>query len=241
MIESYVHKLFLSRWCDDIKFYKSIFAFYVLIKLQAYDFLRVVRQCQKICTLNRALRWIHAKFLSKFMVWWRKKLTNLSNKFFRIAWQYPDRSYIESLTLHSNLKRTPSLTGDAYMNNCNFQQQYHVTHQYQLSCSETSAANFISSNTSTSPSQETTPTYDEPAPMVGTYPPNYTFPSIDTSTGNDVDYMNNSSLNTAQANSLNSTTSIGTHQRRGSLQLWQFLVALLDEPTSTYTIMNNFS
>lgn len=169
-----------------------------------------------------------------------KKLTNSSNFFFRIAWQYQDRSYIESLTLHSNLKRTPSLTGDAYMNNCNFPQQYHVTHQYQLSCSETSAANFISSNTSTSPSQATTPTYDEPAPMVGTYPPNYTFPSIETSTGNDVDYMNNSSLNTAQTNSLNSTTSIGTHQRRGSLQLWQFLVALLDEPTSTYKINAHF-
>lgn len=132
------------------------------------------------------------------------------------------------------------MAGDAYMSNCNFQQQYHVTHQYQLSCLESSAANFMCLNTSTSPSQATTPTYDEQPPMVGAYQPNYAFPSIDTSTGNDVDYMNNSPSHTTQANVLNSTTSVGTHQRRGSLQLWQFLVALLDEPTPRYRIMDTF-
>lgn len=157
---------------------------------------------------------------------------NTNSSKFCIAWQYQDRAYIESLTLHSNLKRPPSLAGDAYMNNCNFQQQYHVTHQYQLSCTESSAANFMGSNTSSSPSQATTPTYDEQPPMVGAYQPTYPFPSVEASTGNDVDYMNNSSSHTTQANVLNSTTSVGTHQRRGSLQLWQFLVALLDEPSS---------
>lgn len=160
------------------------------------------------------------------------KGTQINSSIFCTAWQYHDRSYIESLTLHSNLKRTPSLAGDAYINNCNFQQQYHMTHQYQLSCSETSP-NFMSTNTSSSPSQATTPTYDDqPSMAVGAYQPNSTFPSIDTTAGNDVDYMHNSSSNMPQANVLNSTASVGTHQRRGSLQLWQFLVALLDEPTS---------
>lgn len=36
----------------------------------------------------------------------------------------------------------------------------------------------------------------------------------------------------SSAHNGNAVTGVGMHQRRGSLQLWQFLVALLDEPSA---------
>lgn len=45
--------------------------------------------------------------------------------------------------------------------------------------------------------------------------------------------IGSSSLSHVGNNSLNIPSSLPVHQRRGSLQLWQFLVALLDEPTAS--------
>lgn len=72
------------------------------------------------------------------------------------------------------------------------------------------------------------------------YHPNYSFRCAETasvSSSGENDYVINSNVVTSNQN--NGTTVLassttGLHQRRGSLQLWQFLVALLDEPAARY-------
>lgn len=51
---------------------------------------------------------------------------------------------------------------------------------------------------------------------------------------NDTEYVINSNVVTSNqsANAVTTSSSASMHQRRGSLQLWQFLVALLDEPSA---------
>lgn len=80
-------------------------------------------------------------------------------------------------------------------------------------------------------------------PISGSYHSNYAFRAGETATATvasvtstDTDYVINSNVVTSNQN--NATTAVlassttGLHQRRGSLQLWQFLVALLDEPAA---------
>jgi len=47
------------------------------------------------------------------------------------------------------------------------------------------------------------------------------------------DYVTERYLSTADANSLRDLPALTTYQRRGSLQLWQFLIALLENPANT--------
>lgn len=71
----------------------------------------------------------------------------------------------------------------------------------------------------------------------GSYHTNYTFRGAEATTvsSSEADYVINSNVVTSNqtngATVLASSTT-GLHQRRGSLQLWQFLVALLDEPAA---------
>ena len=68
----------------------------------------------------------------------------------------------------------------------------------------------------------------------GPYHSTYAFRSNEptTVTSSDPDFVINSNvISSNQASSPTQMTAVaGLHQRRGSLQLWQFLVALLDEP-----------
>lgn len=71
----------------------------------------------------------------------------------------------------------------------------------------------------------------------GSYHSNYAFRTTETASvsSTETNYVINSNIVTS--NQANSTTVLassttGIHQRRGSLQLWQFLVALLDEPAA---------
>lgn len=138
--------------------------------------------------------------------------------------------YVESTAFYSNLKRQ-TLSNDGYAH-----QQHPLIPQGQLSCAE-SSFNFLNLNTSaTSTIQNMTNIEDA---SINSYQSNYNLATIEPSTSTivDSDYVNNSPTTTSTnhhslTNILNSTTSTTTHQRRGSLQLWQFLVALLDEPAS---------
>lgn len=132
-------------------------------------------------------------------------------------------------SLYTNLKRTTEeyATGNGSSNG-------HIQTNQATHCPE--PVHFL--NLPSSPTHITTTTVDESS-MIGTYQSNYTFSTNDLN--HDVsapDYGNNVNahpINTNNSaihlNGLNNTTT-GTHQRRGSLQLWQFLVALLDEPES---------
>lgn len=74
------------------------------------------------------------------------------------------------------------------------------------------------------------------------YHSNYTFRAAEpvaSVSSSETEYAINSNVVTSnQGNAAVATTSVlassttGLHQRRGSLQLWQFLVALLDEPAA---------
>lgn len=147
-----------------------------------------------------------------------------------LAWQYPDRMYVESTTFYSNLKRQ-TLANDGYAH-----QPHSLAQQGQLPCTEPSF-NFLNLNTSASPSMPSMPNCEDSP--IGSYQANYSLSSIEPPTSSMVDseYMNNSPTASSTtlhplSNILGGTTAVSTHQRRGSLQLWQFLVALLDEPAS---------
>lgn len=108
-------------------------------------------------------------------------------------------------------------------------------------CPDTSL-NFLNLTNSITPPQvtSTAPTNTDETSMIAAYQSNYTFSTnIDANTdASTIDYMTNSNvMTTTTNNSLNQLSAFnappsGSHQRRGSLQLWQFLVALLDEPAS---------
>lgn len=70
---------------------------------------------------------------------------------------------------------------------------------------------------------------------LSSYPQTYTFRHQDTSTtvvsSTDQEYP---TIASPQSTLNQVHNGINLHQRRGSLQLWQFLVALLDEPTQRY-------
>lgn len=138
--------------------------------------------------------------------------------------------YVESTTFYSNLKRQ-TLSNDGYAH-----QQHPLIQQGQLSCAEPSF-NFLNLNTSASPSIQNMTNIEDAS--INSYQSNYNLASIEPSTSSIVDseYVNNSPTTTSTnhhslSNILSGTTSTTSHQRRGSLQLWQFLVALLDEPAS---------
>lgn len=170
--------------------------------------------------------------------------------FTRSAWQYPDRFYVDS-TIYTNLKRHSMSTSDEYVtgnqtNNGHMPNVPHISQLNQSAVCPESSLHFLNLTSSASPAHATVATTcaDDTTAMIGAYQSDYGFASphtvhhdtnIDSLTG---DYMSNTnaignSSNTtiSQFNGLNSQT-INSHQRRGSLQLWQFLVALLDEPAS---------
>lgn len=149
--------------------------------------------------------------------------------------------------LYTNLKRQTMLSTDDYAteNGTTNGSMQSSTNQ-SIHCSE--PVHFVNIPASASPAHVSvaTPTTDESS-MIGTYQSNYTF-GTNIELNHDVtaqDYGNNVSAHSANANhppthlnGLNNTAP-GTHQRRGSLQLWQFLVALLDEPESRYLFAPN--
>lgn len=150
-------------------------------------------------------------------------------------------------SLYTNLKRQ-SIVHDNYIGNANIngQQQSHLSQLNNQSHCTDSTSNFLNLTTSTSPSQATTPNNDESS-MIGAYQSNYTFLTADTTAGSTLesDYIINSNSittsNQPMSNLLSSSSATGSHhQRRGSLQLWQFLVALLDEPASRLIIITIF-
>lgn len=138
--------------------------------------------------------------------------------------------YVESATFYSNLKRQ-NISNDGYAH-----QQHSLGQQGQLSCTEP-PFNFLNLNTSASQAIPNMTNAEDAS--INCYQSNYNLSSIEPTTSSVIDseYVNNSPTTTTAShqslsNILSSTTSTTSHQRRGSLQLWQFLVALLDEPAS---------
>lgn len=129
-----------------------------------------------------------------------------------------------------------------HSNNGHIQNVQSVSQINQSAVCPESTLHFLNLTSSASPIYATVATTnnDESTAMIGAYQSNYTFSTnldanIDTSS---TDYMSNSNSITTNSNNTMShlnpinSPSTNSHQRRGSLQLWQFLVALLDEPAS---------
>ncbi|XP_037911910.1 ETV5-related protein Ets96B [Hermetia illucens] len=74
------------------------------------------------------------------------------------------------------------------------------------------------------------PTSSSPQPPAYSYPPCYSFRSLDSSIVSSTEQEINLSNFYSNSNAVSTNT---INQRRGSLQLWQFLVALLDEPSAS--------
>lgn len=150
--------------------------------------------------------------------------------------------------IYTNLKRQTMSTTDEYVtgNQSNNGHTHNVQSISQLNqsavCPE-STLHFLNLTSSASPAHATVANTcaDDITPMIGAYQSDYAFATVHPDTNIDAtsgDYMsntnglgNNTNNTISQLNGLNSQA-INPHQRRGSLQLWQFLVALLDEPAS---------
>lgn len=136
--------------------------------------------------------------------------------------------------LYTNLKRPTMQTSDEYAPANNNQSNGHIQSTTNQSL-RSDSANFL--NLTSSPAHLSPPPSSDESPLISTYQPTYTFSTnIDNHDIAAPDYANNISAQPTTANNVaihlnglnNGTT--GTHQRRGSVQLWQFLVELLNEP-----------
>lgn len=118
-----------------------------------------------------------------------------------------------------------------------------TSHLLHTSTSALSSTSIISS---TSPTTTPTQLSNCNEVSIGSYQTNYAFHPSDVAcvSSTDPDYAINSNVvSSNQPNAGNSlltshaaaaAAAAGLHQRRGSLQLWQFLVALLDEPAARW-------
>lgn len=135
------------------------------------------------------------------------------------------------------------LTGNQ-SNNGHIQNVQHVSQLNQSAVCPESTLHFLNLTSSASPTHATvaTPGADDAATMIGAYQSDYASfaaahldANLEASSGDYIGNTNNTNNSISQLNGLNGQT-LNPHQRRGSLQLWQFLVALLDEPASRYRV-----
>lgn len=151
-------------------------------------------------------------------------------------------------------------TADEYVtgnqsNNGHMQNVQHVSQLNQSAVCPESTLHFLNLTSSASPAHATVATTcaDDAAAMIGAYQSDYASfaaahsdanmdPVAGDYAGNTSGLLNNTNNSVSQMNGLNAQA-MNPHQRRGSLQLWQFLVALLDEPASRYNAssMANFT
>lgn len=134
--------------------------------------------------------------------------------------------------LYTNLKRPTMQPSDEYAPANNNQNNGHTQSTANQSL-RSDSVHFL--HLTASPAHLSPPPPSDESPLISTYQPNYTFSTnIDNHDMAAPDYANDMSPTSANnvaihLNGLNNATT-GTHQRRGSVQLWQFLVELLNEP-----------
>lgn len=151
-----------------------------------------------------------------------RKITRLL-LFFRLisAWHYQEKIYSEPSS-YTTLKAQPN------QNDSNISSNISSHHQSPYPDSTSHLIHGSSSSHQANSNELST---------TGTYHSNYGYRATESASvsSTEPDYVVNSSvISSNQTNSTLSsiTNSTGLHQRRGSLQLWQFLVALLDEPAA---------
>lgn len=150
---------------------------------------------------------------------------------FDIAWQYSEKFYMDP-PHYTNLKRPTMQTSDEYAPGNNDQSNGHIQSTTNVQSLRSDSVHFL--NLTSSPAHLSPPPPSDESPLNSAYQPNYTFfTNIDNN--HDIaapDYGNIMSAQPTSANNLNGLNigNTGTHQRRGSVQLWQFLVELLNEP-----------
>lgn len=129
--------------------------------------------------------------------------------------------------LYTNLKRPTMQPSDEYAPANNNQNNGHIQSTTNQSL-RSESVHFL--NLTSSPAHLSPPPTSDESPLISTY--QYT--NIDNHDIAAPDYANDISATSTNnvaihLNGLNNATA-GTHQRRGSVQLWQFLVELLNEP-----------
>lgn len=138
--------------------------------------------------------------------------------------------------MYNNLKLSNAHDGNGVLSHIN-------THQSAYPDSTSHLLHTTQATTSpSSPTSQLTVATGDVVSIPTSYHSNYAFRGAEPASvsSSETEYVINSNVVTSNQGSAATTTSVlassttGLHQRRGSLQLWQFLVALLDEPAARY-------
>lgn len=161
------------------------------------------------------------------------------------AWHYQEKLFVDT-SMYNNLKLPNTHDGNIVLPHMNTHQSAypdstsHLLHTSQATTATPSSTTSVAAVAAATASHLTVATV-ESASLPSSYHTNYGFRGVEpvvSVSSSETEYVINSNVVTSNQSHAAATTSVlassttGLHQRRGSLQLWQFLVALLDEPAA---------